>query len=283
MRFDRDNFHDCHELYRSLEGKAVWIVGSDPTLSDYPDDFLEGKIGITLHLAHIKFPRATFRYSSEYDRSEFLLSKYPDYASLPLIAGYPMYGKTRDETARLVSPCSRVYFHKRVSYLPTGVRGEVDAGYTRAKIRQTMGGRASYWGAHGSCLHTCVYMAVLMGAAQINVIGSGHGLQNVGGKDHFSGADEIHQGMRTGDTFTDPKIAYPVIEQTIALKDGCEANGIEFNWFASWTPTMDRKIEIDESLLAEMKKRAVRHFGPIKRLYRFLVKRPYTRLFIAWR
>ncbi|HRR03510.1 MAG TPA: hypothetical protein P5286_11480, partial [Treponemataceae bacterium] len=57
-----------------LEGQDVWIVGSDPTLDGYPDDFLKDKTAMTLHLAHLKFPSATIRYTSEYDRSEKLLA-----------------------------------------------------------------------------------------------------------------------------------------------------------------------------------------------------------------
>ena len=52
------------ELHRRHEDTPIWIAGSDPTLDQYPDDFWEGKVGITLHLAHIKFPYATYRYAS---------------------------------------------------------------------------------------------------------------------------------------------------------------------------------------------------------------------------
>jgi hypothetical protein len=64
--------HSIKRLYMKHRGESVWIVGSDPSLSNYPDNFLDNKNGITLHLAHLKFPNVTYRYSSEYDRSEYL-------------------------------------------------------------------------------------------------------------------------------------------------------------------------------------------------------------------
>ena len=115
MKFNSKNFRDARELYRAMAGKPVWIAGSDPSLSGYPDSFFDDKVAITLHLAHMKFPNATFRYSSEYDRSEYLLAKDGGYAKRPLIAAYPMYGKTKKETLELLSKNEKVYFHKMVS------------------------------------------------------------------------------------------------------------------------------------------------------------------------
>jgi hypothetical protein len=278
MKFRNNNFRDIHEIALSLKGKPVWIVGSDPTLDAYPADFLDGKIGVTLHLAHVKFPNATFRYSSEYDRSEYLLAHNPEYAELPLIASLPMYGKTRKETEALLSGSKRVYFHRMVNYLPTGVRGEVSRKFTDWKIGKTRDNRASIWGSHGSCLHTCIYAAVLLGASEIHVIGSGHGLANAAGLDHFSAVDGIHQNMRVGDTFTNPKIAFPVIDQTLALKDACEKNGIPFFWHDRYSPAMDTYVEVTKDVYNDLKERSKRTFPLIKRAYRAIVKRPICRI-----
>jgi len=65
------------DLHLRHAGEPIWIAGTDTSLDDYPDDFFENKIGITLHLAHLKFPRATYRYFNEYDRVEFLLREDP--------------------------------------------------------------------------------------------------------------------------------------------------------------------------------------------------------------
>lgn len=283
MKFKNDRFHDIRHIAGSLTGKPVWIVGSDPTLDGYPDDFLEGKAGITLHLAHVKFPRASFRYTSEYDRSEFLIPRHPEYRSSPLIAAYPVYGKTKAETRDLLSSCENVYFHRMVNYLPTGVRGEVSQRFTTWKVRRTIRKKSFVWGSHGSCLHTCVYAALLLGASEIHLIGAGHNLVDVRGLDHFSAVDGIHQNMRIGDTFTNPKIVYPVIKQTLALKRACEMNGIPFYWHARYKPEMDAFVEPAKATLSDLESRSKRSFGFMRRAYRLLVKRPITLLFYSWR
>ena len=266
-----------------FSGKEVWIVGSDPTLDGYPDTFLDDKTAITLHLAHLKFPRATFRYTSEYDRSTFLFSTRDDYGTAPIISSLPHYGKTKKETRELMARGSFVVFHPMVNYLPTGVREEVSQSFTDWKVARTIAGKSHVWGSHGSCLHTCIFAALYLGATAIHVIGSGHSLVSGEAADHFAAADGIHQNMRVGDTFTDAKIAYPVIMQTIALKKACEKSGIPFYWHERYTPEMDREITVSDQFLDEMRIKARRTFPLYRRLYRFCIKRPVTLLLHSWR
>jgi hypothetical protein len=278
MKTYGSNFHQATELAGRFRGKAIWIVGSDPSLSTYPDNFLDDKVGISLHLAHVKFPRATFRYSSEYDRSKYLLPLYGEYHTLPLIAAMPMYGVTRGQTLELLKDNSEVYFHRMVSYLPTGVRGEVDPAFTRFKVAQTRKNEASIWGGHGSCLHTCIYMAVLMGASEINLIGCGHGMYG-GGTEHFAAVEGAHREIRPGyKSFDDPTDSVPIIEQTCALRDACAAEGIAFNWYREYSPALDRLLEIDQAWFADMKLKSRRKRRLSRILYWGLIKRPYTRL-----
>lgn len=271
------------EIPALFKGKDVWIAGSDPTLDGYPDDFFNDKTTITLHLAHLKFPNATARYTSEYDRSKHLLEIRDDYKAGLIISSLPLYGKTKSETKELLRNCSSVVYHNKIDYLPTGVRGEVSQRYTNWKVSRTIARKSRVWGGHGSCLHTCVYAALYLGAKSIHVIGSGHSLSSAGNADHFSIADEIHQNMRVGDTFTNPKIAFPVIKQTLALKKACELQGIPFYWHDHYTPNMDIHISVSDSLLEEMRLKAKPSYPMIKHLYRILYKRPMTLLLHSWR
>lgn len=189
--------HDAIELHGRHTGKEIWIAGSDPSLSEYPDDFFKDKISISLHLAHQKFPDATYRYSSEYDRSTHLKEVDPLYKQGPLIAALPMYGKTVAETKALVSDFREVYFHRMVNYPPTGIRGEVDEAFTDWKVRQTLAGKARIWGGHGTCLHTAFYMAILLGAKSVHLIGAGHGLYHPE-LEHFAEVEGTHHEMRPG-------------------------------------------------------------------------------------
>lgn len=279
MKFRNRSFHDCAELYGALRGKPVWIAGSDPTLSDYPDGFLDGKSAMTLHLAHVKFPRATFRYSSEFDRSRYLLDKDQSYAKLPLIAAYPMYGVSKRATKELLSPCGEVYFHRMVSYPPNGVRGEIDEAFTRFKIRQTLRNKARVWGGHGTCLHTCIYMAILAGASEVHIIGCGHNLASDGSKEHFGAVEGDHHAMRPGyRSFNDPVENAPLIEQTRLFGKLCEEAGIPFYWHRRYAEAMDDLIEVSDEWLSNQKRLAKRKFPLAKRLYRALIKRPYHKI-----
>ena len=103
----RRGFPEVSALRNRHKGAAIWIAGSDPSLTGYPDSFLDDKVGITLHLAHVKFPRSTFRYSSQYDRSQLLLRDYPEHRTRPLIAALPMYGVTRRQTRELLGTTPR--------------------------------------------------------------------------------------------------------------------------------------------------------------------------------
>ena len=275
MKFDTPNFHDCRELYRSMAGKPVWIAGSDPSLSHYPDSFFDEKCAITLHLSHVKFPKATFRYSSEPDRSRYLLEKTPEYANVPLLAAYPLYGVSKRETREILTPCKEVYFHRMYSYPPHGVRGDIDESYTRFKVLQTLKNRAHVWGGHGSCLHTCIYMALLLGASEIHLIGCGHNLYTENGQEHFAAVEGDHHAMRPGyRSFSDPVENSALIEQTRLFQKICEENGIPFLWHRKYTPAMDEFIDVSDEWLAHQKQLAKRKFPLIKVLYRKLVKNP---------
>lgn len=277
MKFKSTNFREARELYRRYNGKPLWIAGSDPSLSGYPDSFFDDKTAITLHLAHMKFPNATMRYSSEFDRSEYLLSKDKAYARLPLIAALPMYGKTEKETMELLENNEEVYFHRMVSYPPFGVRGRIDEDFTRFKIAQTLKNRATIWGGHGSCLHTCLYMAILMGASEIHLIGAGHNLYTEGDLEHFAAVEGDHHAMRPGyRSFADPVENSALIEQTWLTARLCREAGIPFYWHRRYTEALDELIEIDGEWFADLKKRGTRKFPLKKEIYWKLVKGPIT-------
>jgi hypothetical protein len=273
-----NEFRDAAELFCRHKGKSIWIAGSDPSLSGYPDTFMDDKIGVSLHLAHVKFPHCTYRYSSEYDRSEFLLREHPEYRSQPLIAAFPLYGVSRQETLDLLKNNREVYFHRMLSYMPTGVRGEVSQEFTLFKVRQTQRNKAHIWGGHGSCLHTCIYTAVLMGAAEVNIIGCGHGMYG-GGLEHFEAVEGAHHATRPGyKSFDEPTDSVPIIDQTCALRNACRAAGIGFNWYREYAEPSPRPLEIDPDWYAARQAQARRKYSISRRLYWAFLKRPYTRL-----
>ena len=232
-------------------------------------------ISITLHLSHIKFPNATFRYSSEGDRSTYLNKKYPEYKTLPLIAAYPFYGISKKESETILKSNTEVYFHRRLSYPPRGIRGDIDKKFTEFKIKQTLKNNARIWGGHGSCLHTCIYMAILLGASEIHLIGCGHNLHDHNGQEHFAEVEEVNLQMRpTYRSFSDPVENSVLIEQTKIFQTVCNEHNIPFVWHTRYTTEMNEYITVTDEWLDNQKKLARRKFSFIRVLYRKMLKAP---------
>ena len=241
------------DLHRRHEKTPVWIAGSDPSLVEYPDDFFDDKTGITLHLAHIKFPRATYRYANEYDRVEFLMQKDPGFANQEHIFAWPFYGRSREESRRLVESMPHVYHLRWVIYPPRGIREYVGWGYTRRKVRQAGRGVSATYGGHGTCLHGALYAAVMMGGNPINLIGCGHGRVKAD-EEHFSSVGAVDRGMRPGiRSFSDPVRNVPMIEQTLALIDACRQQGIQVNWIRSFAGGSLEPMSVDMQEILRIK------------------------------
>ncbi len=67
------------KFVESLRGKYPksewWIIGNDPNLDCYPDDFFDKKLSITLNFACIGFPNSTYFCTSHTVVSEGIVSK----------------------------------------------------------------------------------------------------------------------------------------------------------------------------------------------------------------
>jgi len=216
------------ELHKKYQNLPIWVAGSDPTLAEYPDNFFNNKISITLHLAHIKFPDATYRYANEFDRVKYLMKKYPDYLDKDNIFAWPFYKKTKAFCKKNID-INKAYFIKMRPYPPNGVRGEINWVFTHEKIKQAKEGKLTTFDGHGTCLHGAIYSDIMMGGNPINFIGCGLG--TVKAKAHFGNANDIDKNMRPGTSlFSKPEGFVPMIEQTLALISGCSKEGIKINW-----------------------------------------------------
>lgn len=220
------------ELHKRHLNKPIWIVGSDQTLEDYPDDFLKGKIAITLHLAGLKFPDATYRYANELDRVKYLLSRQPDFLKKENIFAFPFFNKDGPQTEAFVGD-SKPYFLRLTPYPPTRRRGYVDWDFTWKKVIEARNAKSVKFGGHGTCMHACFYVAVMMGGNPINIIGCGLG--TIGTKEHYGDVNQIDRIMRPGiKSFSDLGRSEPMREQTYALIGACRKEGIVVNWLRTY-------------------------------------------------
>jgi len=225
------------ELHNKHKGEEIWIVGSDPSLETYPDDFLDDKIGITLHLAYMKFPNATYRYFNERDRFVYLQDKFPEIFDQVNIFGYPFYNRNTAIADEAIGKAWETGYRLKLKpYPPNGNPGAIfnDSGVNAmaAMVGDAVKGERLDYGGHGTCMHPCSYVAIMMGAKTINLIGCN--FRNIGGKEHFGEINKIDHDMRPG---TPSFTGYRGTRMTRGLNGiiaGCNEHGIKVNWIEKY-------------------------------------------------
>lgn len=225
------------ELYNKYKNQEIWVVGSDPTLENYPSDFLDGKLSITLHLAYIKFPNTSFHYFNEKDRFVFLKEKYPEILNKTNIFGYPFYNRSKEASDEAIGKANKkAYCLKLKPYPPNGNPSDIfnDKGLKAMKsmVSDALKGERLDYGGHGTCLHPCMYAVIMMGCNPINIIGCN--FKNISGKEHFGLANKIDHDMRPA---TPSFTGYRGTRMTRGLNaiiSGCEENNIIVNWIENY-------------------------------------------------
>jgi hypothetical protein len=233
------------ELHNKYAGKEIWIAGSDPSLETYPDDFFDDKISITLHLAYIKFPKATYRYFNERDRFIYLQEQYPEIFDQVNIFGFPFYNRSEEVSKEAIGKAwDKGYRLKLRPYPPNGNPGAIfdDSGPNamRAMVGEAIEGKRLEYGGHGTCLHPCSYVAIMMGAKTINIIGCN--FKNIEGKEHFGEAHQIDHNMRPQ---TPSFTGYRGTRMTRGLMGiiaGCNDHGIKVNWIEKYDTTTKQLV-----------------------------------------
>ena len=230
------------EFHQKHLNEPIWIIGSDPSLDTYPDNFLDDKIGMTLHLAYFKFPNATYRYFNELDRITYCLKKDPSILDKTNIFAYPFYCRKESETKAVTG--KDVYFLKLKAFPPRGNRHDILKGLgVKAMIKQVdkaIEGKTIEFGGYWTCLHNAFYTAIMMGGNPINLIGNGH--ETIEGKNHFIRADKATKKMRPHEaSFSNSAVGRNkhMKAGTEAIIEGCRRNGITVNWFKSYKETLN--------------------------------------------
>jgi len=224
-----------HNLYLN---KPIYIVGSDPTLEEYPDDYLDGKIGITCHLSYLKFPDATYRYFNEFDRITFLMTQDKGIMEKEVVVGYPFYSRTEEVTNRILSDFKTIWYLDNEDYPPNGDPSDIftNRGVNAMKkwVDDARGGKSNTYGSNGTCTHNALYVALILGGNPINMIGCNYSA--VDGKEHFGDANAIDSAMRpnTG-SFTGYR-GNRMTRGFEAIKEGAKKHDIKINRHERFTP-----------------------------------------------
>jgi len=215
--------------------EEIWIAGSDPSLDTYPNDFIDDKLMITLHLAYVKFPGADYHYFNEMDRWTYLKENYPEIKKKTMIFGYPFYNRTVEQADEVIGDV-KCY---KLDLRPYPPQGNVQDIYTDVGkmamadlVDEAVLGKRTEFGGSGTCLHPCMYTALTMGAKTINIIGCGFEAQD--DKEHFGKLHEVDAKMRpqTG-SFTGARGERMTLGLN-AILEGCKRNKITVNRFKDY-------------------------------------------------
>jgi len=189
MRFAED--------YRGqLKDKVVYIAGSGPSLDSYPNGFLDDKIGITLHLAYLKFPDATYRGVGESLIMEWLQANRPEFFTKKNIFASPLYLNVKPQRY-LGSDLGK----SRGWPAPIFVRYDSDWGYFarvgfEKLIKRAIAGEATTSGTYSTVLHSMLFAVLTMGSKEIHLIGCDHA-RSASGKVYYSLAQQVEaSGLR---------------------------------------------------------------------------------------
>lgn len=226
------------ELHNIHKDQTVWIAGSDPSLDNYPDNFLDDKIGITLHLAYLKYPNATYRYFNEYDRLKYLSNQDASILEKNNIYGWPLFGSSESASKKLVKDASRSHYLLLKPYPPTGKSSDWVQHNDEAlkcmkeRVKEARNAERITFGGFATCLHACLYAVVMMGVNQINIIGCN--LVRIDNKEHFRVADEIDKKTRNNTHYLSEAHTVLMKKGAQTIIDGCRELGIKVNWIKNY-------------------------------------------------
>lgn len=150
---------------RRFEGHPVYIIGSSARIDELPNDFCAGKLSIGLNESFLRFERVgplpTFIHVCEQAVHDWIYGGEDDEARHRLIPTDPLYGE-EDRRPPLLD-C-----------LPFRPGGFDRPGVARECVEKAMQGDTRYrYTAHGTCLHTAVFIALILGASRIYTAGCG--------------------------------------------------------------------------------------------------------------
>lgn len=225
--------HSIAELYNTHQGEEVWIIGSDPTLDDYPDDFMDDKTGMALHLAYIKF-HTKYAYANELDRVKYLRANFPDYLSATKIYGLPFFQRTMEESLKYVD--DTCYALDLNGYPPNGnihdALTDLGQDYLRKQLHWARDNSSATCGDFGTCLHCCFWSAILMGFTTIHIIGAG--MTTINGANHFGKAEPEDKIQRpTVPNFSD-NAHEERVKATEVLIDEARKMGLTVFWHKTY-------------------------------------------------
>lgn len=99
------------DLRDKYPDEEIWIVGTGPSLDDFPDNFFKGKISIGLNFSFVAFPRLTYFITGLSQISELMMQINPELAKKTIRVLNWERGKYKSHPQNLPSPYPHIPNH----------------------------------------------------------------------------------------------------------------------------------------------------------------------------
>lgn len=235
MKTNVVRLNDIGVIRGKHNGEAVFIVGTGPSLSTYPDAFLDDKISMTLHLAYVKYPNPTYASFTEADRLQWLIENRPAILNTQIIASNPLFP--------LVRPQLLLGNVNKTAYVLPYNPKQLPLKKVEDMVVSALNGQPIRYQTYGTCLHNAIWSALILGFTTINLIGNDH--KAINGKDYFDSGDE---GVENRQYAFDRERTRAFFEQAYYLQNEflekitkvCEKHYIIINRYSSYSDFINR-------------------------------------------
>ncbi len=163
------------DLRNKYKGEEIWVMGTGPSLDDFPDNFFDNKISIACNWAFVAFQNCTYFLNYHIAHSDFI-RKYLSHLTHKWLLWFPPEDKLNHEW---------VDKQRDMILVQRDVTGVVEENFDKA-VDAIMRGKPYKYLASGTMVHGAIQVAAVLGAAKITLVGC----------EHRARPDQGHAGKR---------------------------------------------------------------------------------------
>ena len=198
-------------LIEDLRGKEefrnsdFWIIGSDPNLDYYLDNFFDDKFSIAINASCFAFPKSTFLYMSGKRELEWMIDKYPDCLKKVIIflgSIKPKFSsKAKKEMPSRLPPEGGIGRWENWGLEPIYMKPEnkpmtASVPDYESTIERILSDGSCDFVLTRTSIHFAVFIAAVLGAKKIILVGCSHKSLKGQAYAHKRGVDDFISGAR---------------------------------------------------------------------------------------
>ncbi|GAI65750.1 unnamed protein product [marine sediment metagenome] len=159
-------FRHLEDLRGKYKEEEIWVLGRGSSLDDYPANFFDHKISITVNFAFIAFPNCTYYYSFHAEAGEWVAKNWPNKFS-KCILGCLYKPEPRDGQKRnKYEGSGGVPIYAKVKW------GEgLNCNRFREGVERIIAKKSCELIDSITTLHTAIQVAIVLGAEKVTLVG----------------------------------------------------------------------------------------------------------------